>query len=155
LARRIVESAPGNAFAHVLEATANAFVSRLPMASGALRPPAEVARLRKIVYDSATRATEIDARFDARLARAIVVDPTVGLAQRERLLEQSYELDGEFYALSERGRLLENVGRTRDALVQVSRALKHEPLAYNLRAQSVWLTAWLGKIDAARRDMDY
>ncbi len=128
LARRLVETAPQYASSYEIQATANAYVTiiRTP----GYRPPAEIARLRKIVYDSAKIAAEMDPRFDPLLARAVVVDPAVGLAQREHYLQQSMAMgaDDKAAVLWAYGSLLVSVGRSREARTALERAVKENPL---------------------------
>ena len=154
LARQMVRDAPQFARPHEIEALANAFVTTLATPSGKRRPPAEIARLRSIVYESAKRASDIDPSADAPLARALVVDPSVGLADREKYLQRSYANEGEVFALYQNGLLLEVVGRLRDAQVLIERAVKQLPDVQFFWTESVFSTAWLGKLDAARGKLD-
>jgi hypothetical protein len=159
LTHRLVEIAPQYANSHWLDAFSNAFVSTTPMSTGAKRPPDELARLRKIVYESADRAKAIDPRFDPKFARAIVADPAVGLGQREKMLQQSILGEGEsiagpVYALFQHGVLLESVGRIRDAQVAIERAVKQDPLDMQFRSEAAFIAGWLGNMEVARRAID-
>lgn len=154
LARRIVETAPQYASSYWGQALANAIVSTTRTLRGD-RPPAEIARLRKVVYDSARVAAEMDPRFDPLLARAIVVDPAVDLAQREKYLRQS--LEGEYLkslSFAMQACLLETVGRIREARIAFERAANENPLDANARLRAAILAAWLGSIAIARHEFD-
>jgi TolB-like protein len=93
LAAGIVEAAPQHAFSYAMQASMNALLTVIPTSTGARRPPDEIARLRKVVYDSAAIAAKMDPRIDSWYARAVVVDPAVGLGEREQLLRRSLDLD--------------------------------------------------------------
>ena len=150
LTRRIVETAPQNAVSYGIQSVLNALLTVLPTSSGASRPPAEIARLRKIVYDSARIAAEIDPRIDSAYARAVVVDPAVGLAEREKLLQKSIEDEAETGAAYAYGTLLWKVGRIREAYTYVERAVNENPLETKYLVDSAFLGAWLGNVQAAR-----
>jgi tetratricopeptide (TPR) repeat protein len=99
----------------------------------------------------------MDPRFDPPLARAVVVDPAVGLAVRERFLLQAVASKDEIQhapALSAYGYLLESVGRIREARVAFERAAKENPLDQRPRLESAFLAAWLGNIEEARHISD-
>ncbi len=154
LARRIVEIAPEHAHSYVLQATTNAVLSN-PLLSGSKRKPeAELERLRKIVYDSARRAVEIDPSFDSALARAIVDDPAVGLLARDELLRKAIMQPGSGYALVVYAWMLETVGRIHDAHINMERAVNENPLDMRARNESAYLAAWLGDVNRARREWD-
>ena len=92
LARRIVEVAPNYAVGYALRAVANAHLSASDRSNIEQPAPQEVARLRKMVYDDARIAEEMDQAIDSYYARAVVDDPSVGIAAREKLLRKSIEL---------------------------------------------------------------
>ncbi|HUL64632.1 MAG TPA: toll/interleukin-1 receptor domain-containing protein [Burkholderiaceae bacterium] len=154
LARRLVETAPQYAGSYWAQALANAMVSVTPTLRGD-RPPAEIARLRKVVYDSARIAADMDPRFDPLLARAIVVDPAVGLAVREKYLQQSVEREGlESFSFGMEATLLEIVGRIREAHIVFGRAVSANPIDPTPRLEAAFLAAWLGNIEIARHEFD-
>ena len=116
LAQRIVEMAPQYAISYALRALANAFVSNVPGKS-----PEEVSRLRKMVYEDARIAEKMDPSVDSYIARVIVNDPSVSLAEQERLLQKSLAVDPRsMVAWGKYADLLTDVGRTREALTTMN-----------------------------------
>jgi tetratricopeptide (TPR) repeat protein len=156
LARRIVEAAPHHALSYQVQANVNALVSGAPTStSGARRAPDEVARLRQIVYDSAKAAIGIDPKFDPYAGRALVVDPSVTLAERERLLQKAIEQDPKMTDwLGAYATLLETVGRTEEARIYLERETSANPLNMRPKSESAFLAGWLGDVNQMRRQYD-
>ena len=153
LAHQLIEGAPQSALAYADEALANALVSIAQTVGGADRPPAELARLREVVYNSADAAADKDPRFDPAFARAIVVDPELSLARREQFLkqdDQSFPRNWRSGSLWFYATLLESVGRIHDARAHLERAASLDPFNFSAHTESAFLAGWLGNIEAAR-----
>ncbi len=149
LTRRLVEAAPRSGLAYALEASVNAMMTNTRFSDR--KPRAEAARLRKIVYDDVRIANELDPSIDTYWPRALVDDPAVGLAEREQLLQQSLAINPANWNYSYYCYWLTTVGRIRDALLNLRRALADDPLDQNFIYEVAFLTAWLGDVDDARR----
>ena len=148
LARRIVQMAPQYAISYALRADANASVSNLDG-----KTPEEVARLRKMVYDDAKIAEQMDPTVDSYIARATVYDPSVGLAERERLLQKSLAVNpAGGYAWRQYGDFLQEVGRIDEALDHYERAVSVDlPGSGGAMIQSAIVAAGRGNIEFARK----
>ena len=153
LASRIIEAAPHSAIGYALRASSNALVSDADR-SGIVRAPQEVARLRKMVYDDARIAEAMDPTVDSYWARAVVDDPSVGFAARERLLQKSIEVAPDLGGLREYGRLLERVGRVRDALDYLERAASASPLDLGTAIEAAHDMGCTGNLELGRKQFD-
>ena len=151
LAQRIVEVAPQYPLSYVLRALANAFFSNVPGKS-----PDEVARLRKMVYEDARIAEKMDPSTDSYLPRVIVNDPSVSLAERERLLQKSLAVNPQSgMAWNRYADLLRDVGRTRESLDDYERAVSVDPLgSQDAIIGSAIRAAQVGNIEFARKRFD-
>ena len=151
LARRIVEAAPQYAVSYAIQAGVNAAMTEGYSPHDARTAPAEIARLRKAVYDSAKRSIDLDPNIDAYGALAKVFDPAVGFAARERLWLKALSVDpGNIYALQGYATFLGRVGRIREARAYYKRALNEYPLDKRVLLRVANLDAVLGDIDIAR-----
>jgi len=155
IARRLVEAAPHEAGSYALQALANARVSRLTAFRFTARPPQESQRLRTLVYDSAKRALAMEPNGQsaalAYLAEAIVFDPAVSLAEREKYFQKALSLHpANGYAYFDYALFLTGVGRIEEARTYVMRSLNVEPLNYDGVAFAAYLSAVLGDVAAAR-----
>ena len=150
LATAVVAFAPQDAFGYALRAALNASLSNQAI-SGVRKPREEVARLRKMVYDDARIAERLDPQANSYYARAVVDDPAVGLAAREKLLLKSLEVDPTSYARQRYYDLLGGVGRNREALDQVERASNAAPLDAQAATQAAFYAAYSGNIELARK----
>ena len=153
LAGRVVEVAPRYALSYALRADSNAIVSNLDHL-GVERSPQEVARLRKMVYDDARVAEEMDPSVDSYYARAIVADPSVGLTPRARFLQKSIEVDPDGFGLREYARLLHRVGRFHEALDYFERAASANPSDWPSSNDAAREMGCTGNMESARKRFD-
>ena len=153
-ARRIVAAAPQFAGGYALRATANASVTNADVGH-VEKPPEEVARLRALVYEDSRIAEEMNPEVDSYYARAIVDDPNVGFAARERLFEKSIDVNPELaVGLRPLATLLERVGRIHDALDRLQRAVSINPMDVSSANEVARLNAWTGNLELARKQFD-
>ena len=101
IAQKVVEAAPSDAFSYSLRAYSNAIVSSTTAVYFTDRTAEERARLRTLTYDSAKTALEMDSNGPtaggAYFARAVVIDPAVGLVEREQLFQKALSLAPQFW----------------------------------------------------------
>ncbi len=155
LARQIVESAPQYAVAYALQAYANANLTRLTAFHWTQRPEAERERLRELASDSAKTALEMDSTGPsagfAYYALAIVWDPAVSLAEKERRFQKALSLNPENVAIYyDYAEFLLDLGRIGEARSYLMRGLSVAPLVYSLIAEGAYVAAATGDIKAAR-----
>ena len=153
LAQRIVEAAPQYADSYALRATANAFATD-PDFIASSKPLGEVARLRKLVYDDARRAEQMDPTVDSYFARALVDDPSVDLAAREKLWLQSIKVNSAGSGRWGYGWLLLTVGRIHDARETFEQAASADPLDLGTANEAARTTGWTGDLALARKRFD-
>ena len=120
LARHIVDSSPQYGVSFALQALSNAWASSIPGLHWESKPPGELERLRKIVYDSARTALAIDPKgvsgACAYWALATVDDSTVGWAKRETFLQKALSLGPDAAAIYQSyAQFLMRVGRFDEA----------------------------------------
>jgi|KBSSwiStaDraftv2_1062776.scaffolds.fasta_scaffold95581_2 tetratricopeptide (TPR) repeat protein len=156
IAQKVVEAAPSDTLSYSLRAYSNAIVSTTTAVYFTDRTAEERARLRTLTYDSAKTALEMDSNGltagGAYFARAVVIDPAVGLVEREQLFQKALSLAPQvwpyyyYYA-----KFLGDVGRIEDARNYLMRGLSVEPLRFDpLASDAAYLAAALGELSAAR-----
>lgn len=111
---------------------------------------------REQVHAAVKRALELDPdNGAARWSLAILPDPNVGLAQRERLLLDGLKLDPDFlWFRNHLGHLMRKVGRTEEAAKWYGEFVSNYPLDHQTRSFAAYLAAQRGRITEAREEFE-
>ena len=111
---------------------------------------------RQQVHAAARKALELDPKNGAvRWGIAILPDPKVTLARRERLLREGLRLDPEFlWHRNHLAHLMRKVGRTEEAAALYEEFVANYPLDIVVRTHSAYLRAQAGWMTGAREEFD-